>query len=188
MYKRQDDHWLTDRLTSDAIDFMKRNKDEPFFVNLNYYAPHRPSIARNEESLSYFLNKDGDPNTAQGLQHGKEKKEIAAYATMVKSVDENVQRIIDFLNQSDLRKNTILIFTSDNGFNELQSCNNNLRGAKGNIYEGGMRVPALINWPETIAPTRNDQPISGLDFFPTFLDFAKVNDFAGTLDLSLIHI
>ena len=179
---REDDHWLTDRLTSDAIDFMKRNKDEPFFVNLNYYAPHRPSIARNEESLNYFLNKDGDPDTGQGLQRGKNKREIAAYATMVKSIDDNVQRIVEFLNQSGLRKNTILIFTSDNGFNGLQSCNNNLRGAKGNIYEGGIRVPALINWSETIAPARSDRPISGLDFFPTFLDFARVDNFDGKLD------
>ncbi len=179
---REDDLWLTDRLTTDAIDFMNRNRHEPFFVNLNYYAPHRPSIARNEESLNHFLNKEGDPDTGQGLQGVKKKGEIAAYATMVKSVDDNVQRIVDFLDQSDLRKNTILIFTSDNGFNGIQSCNDRLRGAKGNIYEGGIRVPALINWPEAIVPSRSDQPISGLDFFPTFLDLAGIDDFDGTLD------
>jgi arylsulfatase A-like enzyme len=177
-----DDEWLTDRLTSDAIDFMERNKAEPFFVNLHYYAPHKPSIPRNAAWMAHFMNKPGDPATGQGMQSGKKKKEIAAYATMVKSLDENVGRIIDYLDQSGLRENTVIVFTSDNGFNGLQSCNENLRGAKGYIYEGGVRVPALINWPNVVAPGRCDEPIQGLDFFPTFLELAGISDFDGTLD------
>ena len=75
----------------------------------------------------------------------------------------------------------MIIFTSDNGFNGLQSCNDNLRGAKGYVYEGGLRVPALINWPKTVAPGRCDTAIQGLDFFPTFLELAGVSDYKGTL-------
>ena len=185
---KEDDQWLTDRLTDDAIDFIARHEDTPFFVNLHYYAPHRPSIARSEKSLNHFKTKPGDPVTGQGIgsKDGKrknsQKNEIAAYASMVRAIDENVKRITDYLDQAGLRENTLLIFTSDNGFNGLQSKTNLLRGAKGHVYEGGIRVPALFNWPNTIAPGRNDTPIHGLDYFPTFLDLAGVTDFSGTLD------
>ena len=180
--EKEDDHWLTDRLTDDAIDFMKRHEQGPFFVNLNYYAPHRPSVARSKKLLEYFMQKPGDSKTGQGTSEVGDKREIAAYATMVGSVDENVGRIIEFLDKAGLRDNTIVIFTSDNGFNELQSQNDNLRGAKGCIYEGGIRVPALINWPQNVIPSRSEQPIQGLDFFPTFLELAGIADFSGTLD------
>lgn len=188
MDDKPDDAWLTDRLTTDAIAFMERNKDEPFFVNLHFYAPHRPSVPHSEEGLAHFMNKPGDPETGQGMEppgrgtSASSKREIAAYATMVRSIDENVKRITDFLDQAGLRDNTIVIFTSDNGYNGLQSRNDNLRGAKGSVYEGGLRVPALINWPNTIAPGRRDEPIQGLDFFPTFLELAGVSDYRGTLD------
>ncbi len=180
--EKENDEWLTDRLTADAIDFMERHKEEPFFVNLNYYAPHRPTIPRNEAWMAHFLAKKGDPVTGQGMGSPKKKKEMAAYATMVKSLDENIKRITDYLDGSGLRENTILIFTSDNGFNGLQSRNENLRGAKGSIYEGGIRVPALINWPEIAVSGRCEEPIQGLDFFPTFLELAGVYDYEGTLD------
>ncbi|MDF7806372.1 sulfatase [Pontiellaceae bacterium B12219] len=180
--EQENDEWLTDRLTSDAIHFMERHQNEPFFVNLHYYAPHRPSIPRNEEWLAHFMDKPGDPATGQGLGSGKQKQEIAAYATMVKSIDENIKRITDYLDQTGLRENTVIIFTSDNGFNGLQSSNENLRGAKGHVYEGGIRVPALISWPKIIAPGRSDEPIQGLDFFPTFLELAGISDYEGTLD------
>ena len=101
---------------------------------------------------------------------------------MIKSLDENVKRITDYLDKSGLRDNTIMIFTSDNGYNGLQSRNDRLRGAKGNVYEGGIRVPAFANWPKKILPGRCETPIHALDFFPTFLDLAGVTDYAGTLD------
>jgi len=210
---KDNDDWLSDRLTTEAIEFMQRHKDGPFFVNLHYYSPHRPSVSRNEQSLEHFLNKQGDPVTGQGMpqtekpkkkrkgkgkgkasgkenpqQNGKEKKpskskrEIAAYATMIKSLDENVKRITDYLDKAGLRQNTIVIFTSDNGFNGLQSRNDRLRGSKGHVYEGGIRVPVLVNWPDKVLPARNEQPIQGLDFFPTFLELAGVLDYEGVLD------
>ena len=174
--------WLTDRLTSDAIDFMKRHKDEPFFINLHYYAPHRPSVPRDSALLDHFMKKPGDPKTGQGMGPAKKKKEIAAYATMVKSIDDNIKRITDYLDEAGLRENTVLIFTSDNGFNGLQSANKNLRGAKGNVYEGGVRVPTLINWPRRVTPGRSAEVIQGLDYFPTFLELAGVEGYTGTLD------
>ena len=177
--QQDSDQWLTDRLTTDAITFIKENKDKPFFVNLHYYAPHRPSVARDEESLKHFQNKPTDPKTGQ---NPKKKKELAAYATMVKSLDDNIKRLTDFLDQSGLRDNTIIIFTSDNGFNGLQSMTKNLRGAKGSVYDGGLRVPCLVNWKGTYPASKIDTPIFGLDFFPTFLNLAQVTDFTSTLD------
>ncbi|WP_201767039.1 sulfatase [Novipirellula maiorica] len=189
--EQDDDQWLTDRLTSDAIDFMQRHKDGPFFVNLHFYAPHRPSVARKQAWLDHFMNKPGDPSTGQGTGPLKKKNEIAAYATMVKSLDENVGRITNYLDQAGLRQNTVIVFTSDNGHNGLQSRNDNLRGAKGTLYEGGLRVPTLIHWPKTITPTRCDVPIHGLDLFPTFLELAGVADYQETLDgdslVTLMH-
>lgn len=179
---KEDDAWLTDRLTEDAIDFMERHKKGPFFVNLHYYAPHRPSVARNKALLTHFMNKKGDPKTGQGMGPEKKKKEVAAYATMIKSIDDNIKRITDYLDQAGLRDNTVIVFTSDNGFNGLQSRNENLRGAKGNVYDGGLRVPALVNWPNTVAQGRNDTAVQGLDLFPTFLELAGVRDYSGTLD------
>ncbi|MGJ8653780.1 MAG: sulfatase [Opitutaceae bacterium] len=179
---KEGDGWLTDRLTDDAIDFIQRHKDQPFFVNLHFYSPHRPSVPRDEALYAHFMNKPGDPSTGQGMMSEKKKQEVAAYATMVKSIDDNVKRILDYLDETGLRESTVIVFTSDNGFNGLQSSNKNLRGAKGKVYDGGLRVPALINWPNKVAVGRNATAVQGLDLFPTFLELAGVNDYTGTLD------
>ncbi len=179
---KADDAWLTDRLTDDAIDFMQRHQDEPFFVNLHFYAPHRPSVPRSEALMAHFMEKAGDPDTGQGMGPQKKKREVAAYASMVKSIDDNVQRILDYLDHAGLRENTVIVFTSDNGFNGMQSSNQNLRGAKGNIYDGGLRVPALVNWPGVVQARRDATPVQGLDLFPTFIELAGVDDYTGTLD------
>ncbi|MFD2257734.1 sulfatase [Luteolibacter algae] len=180
--QKPDDEWLTDRLTDDAIEFMEENKDAPFFVNLHYYAVHGPVRARSEELLKKYTEKAGDPVLGQGMATGKRHAEQAAYATMIESVDDNIQRILDYLNENDLRKNTLIIFTSDNGYNGGMSANDLLRGSKGYIYEGGIRVPLLLNWTDKIKPRRTDTAVSVLDFFPTFLDVANVKDYSGTLD------
>ena len=173
------DEWLTDRLTEETIDFIGRNKDEAFFINLHFYAPHRPTVARNQEWLAKFMKKLPDSITGQGTTN---LEEIAGYATMIQSLDENVGKLVEYLDKIGLRENTLIVFTSDNGFNGLQSNNNRLRGAKGTVYEGGLRVPAFANWKGTIDPGTTDIPISGLDYFPTFMDLANINDYKGILD------
>ena len=125
------------------------------------------------------MNKLPDSITGQGT---KKREEIAGYATMIQSLDENVGRLLAYLNEKGLRENTLIIFTSDNGFNGLQSTNKRLRGAKGTVYEGGLRVPALANWQGTIDPAATDISICGLDYFPTFLEIAGVGDYRGVLD------
>lgn len=177
---KPDDEWLTDRLTSDAIAFMDKHKDGPFLINLHYYTVHRPIRARSKALLEKYLQKPGDANTGQGL--GKNREIHAAYATMIESLDDNVQRIVDFLQNSGLRENTLIVFTSDNGQNGGQSSNHHLRGAKGHIYEGGIRVPTFINWPGKITPRRSKVPVGVLDYFPTMLEIADITDYDGQLD------
>ena len=176
---KKDDEWLTDRLTNEAIDFIKQNKEQPFFVNLHYYAPHRPIVARTDEAYQKFMKKQADRIIGQGI---KNKGEAAGYASMIASIDENIKRIFDYLDKDGLRENTIVIFTSDNGFNGLTSNSNALRGAKGMVYEGGIRVPAFVNWKGQINAGISKTPISGMDYFPTFLDLAKVKNYNGILD------
>ena len=169
------DNWLTDRLTDEAIEFMDIHKEEPFLINLNYYAVHAPVRARSEALLQKYLNKPADSITGQGVSDNEKRREhYAGYATMVESVDDNINRLLEYLDKSGLRENTIIIFTSDNGYNGGQSNNNLLRGSKGYIYEGGIRVPMMINWPDKVKPRRSDAAVTCLDVFPTLMDVAGI--------------
>lgn len=186
MDDKQSDEWLTDRLTNDAIDFMERNKAEAFFVSLHYYTVHRPSIFRNNQLRQKYLKK---PECKVTGQSAEKKKELAAFATMVENMDENVGRIMDYLDKSGLRENTIVFFTSDNGFNNKQSFNKNMRGFKFTFYEGGMKVPTLINWPGKVKPRRDKSLNQCIDYFPTFMELAGIADYRGQLDgVSLVPL
>lgn len=176
---KKDDEWLTDRLTDDAIGFMQEHKDKPFFINLHYYAPHRPSIPRNKALLEKYQNKQNENLTGK---NAKELDELAAYGTLIESVDDNIGRITDFLNTSGLRENTIIIFTSDNGFNSKQTVDHRFRGYKGSIYEGGVKVPAFINWQNKVSAKRVANVISVLDYFPSFLELANISEYKGDID------
>lgn len=177
------DEWLTDRLTDEAIEFIGDHKNEPFFINLDYYAVHAPVRKRNEELYQKYLNKEVDSITGQGIAAKiKRKEHYAGYASMVESVDDNVARIVKYLDDNGLRENTMIILTSDNGYNGGQSKNDLLRGAKGYIYEGGIKVPALVNWPGKVQARRSNEAITALDFFPTFLDVAGIKNYQGELD------
>lgn len=177
---KKNDEWLSDRLTDEAISFINENKDGPFMVNLNFYAPHRPSIPRSPKLLKKYREKMKDPITGK---QSKLRKEMAAFSTLVESVDENVGRIVQYLNDNDLRENTVIIFTSDNGFHGSQTVDNTMRGKKGLIYEGGIKVPALMNWPAKIKSGRVETPIFVTDYFPTLLDIAgETDNYFGTLD------
>ena len=181
--KKPNDDWLTDRLTDEAIDFMKSHKDEPFLINLNYYAVHRAIRSRSEVLYEKYKNKPVDSVLGQGIGRNPKLRDLAIkYATMVESVDDNIKRVLGYLDESGLRENTIIIFTSDNGYHRMASANKQLRGAKGDIYEGGIKVPMLVNWPEKVTPRRSDVAVTALDIFPTLMDLAKVKDYEGELD------
>ena len=173
------DEWLTDRLTDEAIVFMDEQKEGPFFVDLHYYTVHNPLRSRSEEMVEKYMNKPGDPVTGQGMEKKGKKLQNARYATMIESLDDNVGRLVTYLEENGLRENTLIVFSSDNGQNNKP--NNVMRGAKGQIYEGGIRVPTFLNWPEKVSPGRSKTPMMVTDYFPTFMDLAGI-DYNGVLD------
>lgn len=178
--KNPKDNWLTDHLTTEAIDFMDEHKASPFFINLHYYTVHRPLRARSKELFEKYMNKPGDKLTGQGLDTKPRLKILEAeYATMIESLDDNVARLVEFLETNGLRDNTLIIFTSDNGQNGRS--NDLLRNSKGYIYEGGIRVPTFVNWPGQINARRTHVPVMVTDYFPTFMDLAGIN-YTGPLD------
>ena len=147
---------LTDRLTDEAIRYIEDHNETPFFVYLSYYAVHTPLMAKEDLIKKYRSKKnplDIDP----------------IYAAMVETVDLNVGRLLNVLKESRLESNTLVIFTSDNGGIRSIATQAPLRAGKGSYYEGGIRVPCIVKWPGVVKPgSQSDQPITSLDFFPTF--------------------
>ncbi|WP_209330782.1 sulfatase [Lunatimonas salinarum] len=154
--------YLTDRLTDEAIAFIMGNRKRRFFLYLPFYSVHTPIMGK-AEWIKKFESKPGSDG-----------QDRADYAAMVASVDENVGRLLVVLDELKLTKNTLLIFTSDNGGIRDISYQNPLRAGKGSYYEGGIRVPLVIRWPGRIqAGSTSDVPVTQLDFFPTIGSIIK---------------
>ena len=142
-------------------DFMEQAVEDntPFFAYMPFHAVHQAWQAR-QEYIDYFEQKP------VGKLHTK-----ALYAAMIKHVDDAVGILNNKLKELGVDKNTIIIFTSDNG-GIPQTPQTPLRGFKGCLYEGGIRVPLFIHNAELIKPGESDYPVANVDFFPTCLDFA----------------
>lgn len=154
---------LTDRLTQEAISFIKKNKEKPFFVYLPYYAVHTPLSTTSSLEKKY---------TEKG---GNSLQNKAVYAGMIETVDKNIGLLLDTLDNLNLT-NTLVIFTSDNGGIRDISSQHPLRAGKGSYYEGGIRVPYIISWKGIVQPqTVSSTPISNLDFYPTFMDIINIS-------------
>ena len=154
--------YLTDRISESACDFIRNSKHKPFFVYLSHYSVHTP-IQPKKQYIEHFKNKLGDRG------HNN-----AGYAAMIQSLDESMGRIIKTLADETLSENTIVIFVSDNGGHGGVTTNRPLRGAKGMLYEGGIRVPMIVHWPgKTTAGTKFEQPVIGVDLLPTILEMAN---------------
>lgn len=148
--------YLTDRLTDEAISFVKNNKENSFFLYLPFYSVHTPIMGK-EKLVKKFEQKQGS--------YGQDRPD---YAAMIASVDENVGRLLAEIEESGLKENTLLIFTSDNGGIRDISYQDPLRAGKGSYYEGGIRVPLVIRWPVKVAAGSHcDVPVTNLDFYPT---------------------
>jgi arylsulfatase A-like enzyme len=151
----EETEYLTDALSREAVQFVERNKQQPFFLYLAYNAPHAP-LQASEKYLQRF----------QHITNPKRK----TYAAMVSAVDDGVGLLINKLEELNLAENTMVIFLSDNGGPENDNASDNgpLRGAKGSLYEGGIRVPFAMQWPGIIkAGTVYEQPVISLDIFGT---------------------
>jgi arylsulfatase A-like enzyme len=160
---RKRGEYLTDRLSDEALQFIRENKDSPFFLHMAHYAVHTP-IEGKESLIERYGQK---PIT---------KQDDPVYASMVHSVDQATGDILNTLDELNLTENTMIIFTSDNGGLEGPTNNYPLRSGKGFPYEGGIRVPTLIKWPGVVEPaTVSYEPIISVDFFPTILDAAEID-------------
>lgn len=159
----EETEYLTDALSREAVDFVERHQNEPFFMYLAYNAPHAPMEAT-EKYFNRFL-------------HIKDLKR-RTYAAMVSAVDDGVGALIDKIEELNLEKNTLIFFLSDNGGPTSHNASDNtpLRGFKGDFFEGGVRVPFAVQWkgvlPEGIT---YDNPVISLDIFATAAELAKVS-------------
>lgn len=153
--------YLTDRLTTEAIQFVEAHREEPFFLYFPYYIVHTPLQAK-EETIEKYRQMEGT-----------EAHNNPEYAAMIEHMDHNIGRLMDTLDTLGLTENTLVLFTSDNGGCYKISKQWPLRAGKGAYYEGGIREPMFVRWPGQIeAGSRCDEPVSGIDYFPTFLEAA----------------
>ncbi|OUS72880.1 hypothetical protein B5G52_06750 [Pseudoalteromonas sp. A601] len=175
----------TFKLYDDATDFIKRNKDVPFFINLWIHETHTPHYPPQDSMAKYT--------------HLNEQDQV--YAAVVDGADQRIGKILNLLDELNLAENTLIVFSSDNGPEVTGSKNNHfhhhdpdgkvegidplgtyfsvgttagLRGQKRDTYEGGLRVPFLVRWPTTVPAGRVDTEsvVTAVDLLPTFADIA----------------
>ena len=193
--------YLTDRLNLEAVNFIARNKDRPFFLYLSHYAPHtilngRPDLVEKYRKKhppgkstrsNCYICEDGGLGKGDPGNHwaGDHNPHLAA---MLQSIDEGIGLISAKLNELGLTEDTIFIFSSDNGGETNVTSNAPLRGGKSQLYEGGIRVPLIVRWPSHIEGGKvSDTPTVNTDFYPTLLAAARVQaDSAQPMDGSSI--
>lgn len=191
--------FLTDRLVSEATDFIERNKERPFFLYLSHYSVHTTLDAPEELVKKYkkkFNEKYGE-GKAEKLFDGQKRGRHRAnhidnpyLAAMLERMDAGVGEIMEKLENAGLAENTVLVFFSDNGGAPNSGNNSYLRGFKTMLYEGGIREPLIIRWPNNIkAGTVTHEPVSSIDFYPTFVELAQVDKLQQKLDgISLLPL
>lgn len=230
-YDGKEGEYLTDRLTDDALQYIRENRDNPFFLFLPHFAVHDPIQGRKDlvekydkkltslpvsNEPPYILEGNPDSETAPTIEERttllqeeayqgfsglpnqtvkvKQRQDNSNFAAMVESMDESLGRVVATLDELGLTDNTILIFYSDNGGmaaanfgnpkrkinpskldRAFSTSNLPLRGAKGWLYEGGIRVPLIVKWAGVKAPgSVCDVPVTSPDLFPTILDMLNV--------------
>lgn len=154
--------YLTDRLTDEAVDFIRANRDTTFFMYLSHYAVHTPLEAP-AGLVDKYKKKAGSSH--EGMD--------PTYAAMIEKVDDNVGRILRELEALGLDDDTIIVFSSDNGGTTEATVNTPLREGKGFLYEGGIRIPLLVKWPGHIScGSTCDEMVITDDLLPTIADMA----------------
>ncbi len=186
--------YLTDYLTDRTLDLLKeRDSDHPFFLNLWYYSVHTPIEAKEDKIRKYEekarnmgLDKiqtfeEGDLFPCEQKKDERILRRLVqsdpVYAAMIESLDENIGRVLAELKDQNIFDDTLIVFTSDNGglstAEGSPTCNLPLAEGKGWMYEGGVREPLLISWPEKVkSSSLCSEPVSSPDFYPTLLEAA----------------
>jgi arylsulfatase A len=176
--------YLTDRLTDEALKFIETNKEKPFFLYLPYYAVHIPLQAKQALIEKY-----------QGITDPRGLQKNPVYAAMIESVDQNIGRLMEKLDEWKLAENTVVVFTSDNGGVVVPeggitpTSNYPLRAGKGYLYEGGIREPLLVRWPGVVkAGSVCSNAVSSVDYFPTLCELAGVQSTNKVDGVSLVPL
>jgi len=162
--------YLPDRLVEETIDFIDANKGKPWMAHLWFYTVHWPMQAP-EPLLRKYADRKGP-----GLNDTR-------YGAMIEAMDLAIGRLLSALEKKKNDKDTLVIFTSDNGgFAGVSDCRP-LRESKGHLYEGGIRVPLIVRWPgEVPAGTLCREPVISMDFYPTFLQLAGLKPAGKPID------
>ena len=158
---------IEDRMGDEAVAFMEKHKDRPFFLNYWQFSVHAPFDAK--KSLIEKHRARVNPTDPQ---------RSPTYAAMVESLDDNIGKMLDAVDRLGIADRTAIVFFSDNGGNMYNTVDDTtptsnapLRGGKATVYEGGVRVPCIVSWPQVTKPGgRNDTIIQSMDFYPTFLE------------------
>lgn len=157
--------YVEDSMVDGVCKFLSEEASRPFFAMASSYYVHTPV----KTSCKWLIDKY-EQNIPQDVP---QRDKRVAYAAFVESFDHYVGQILDALEESGNKNDTIVVFTSDNGGHPEYAANGPLRGSKWNLYEGGIRVPMIVSWPGQIsAGVECDVPVVGYDLFPTFVDFA----------------
>jgi arylsulfatase A len=169
----ENDAHNVDTITSRSIDFIKRNKENPFFLVVSHNSIHDPLMEREDVIGKYA-----------GLDCSHKPENNPTIAAMIERLDDSMGRIIGILNALELSERTIVIFYSDNGGKESYAAQTPFRKGKGWLYEGGIRVPLIFKWEGEILPgIVTDQMVSSIDLFPTILELtASSMDAENTYD------
>lgn len=170
-YAHENDEHKVGEITANSIEFLSKNKDNPFFLCVSHHAAHAPLIARDD-----LINKYRKKLRKTGITDVHPN-----YAALVEMADESLRMLLDELKALKLEDNTMVVFYSDNGGmikdmylkqpEALATTMAPLRWQKGSLYEGGIRVPFIVKWPGKIKPgTSSEQMLNSFDLFSTFVD------------------
>lgn len=180
-----DKEFIADRMNREAVEFIERNKNKPFFLYLSHYVVHT-MVHGKPELVDHFRNKPNSGKSAPSKSNPENdpyQRWPAGYmapknnphlAAQLKVIDEGVGMIREKLKELGIEKNTVLVFTSDNGGESRVTDNSPLRGGKSTLYEGGIREPLIIYEPEKISGGRVIEiPTANYDFYPTFCELTE---------------
>jgi arylsulfatase A-like enzyme len=163
---RLPNEYLVDRVNLEAVEFIGRNKDRPFFLYVSHYAVHTALVGKPELLAKY----ESKPGAGKGPRAPRNNPHLAA---QLESIDQGVGMILDELARLDLDEHTLVMFTSDNGGEDRVTSNAPLRAGKSTLYEGGIREPLVVRWPSVVPPDAvSSTPVCCIDFYPTLLDVA----------------
>ncbi|TWU07908.1 sulfatase [Stieleria varia] len=159
------DEFAGDTMINGVCDYLSAEHSQPFFAMVSSFYVHTPVKTPCQWLLDRYEN-------VIPLSAGNRQNRIQ-YAAFVTTLDHHVGRILDALDRSGQRDNTLIVFMSDNGGHPEFTGNGPLRGSKWNLYEGGVRVPLIASWANEIKPnSRCDVPVIGYDLLPTFVELA----------------